>query len=418
MREFFEGIPAVTHQGSYASYPFAFRFYDPERIVAGRPMREHFRFALPVGELGRFGLTGSDILLASMELLHKLGISYYTMTDRVLAKEGASLRESHARLDEVTAAMGSLQETFQVRALRVAADFSHPRYCYGAATSSCADIYAFAAAQVKKSMETAHLLGAQYFCFSGGQEIRGGFYASVDDALESANLLRFLARVGEYAGALGFPGRLCVRPFIASKMNFTKIDDEISDENESFVEEHYWPSAAHALDFLRSAGLHAFGVDMPLAGPLSDLRMLLQAQRLGLFEARPMYGGGLVPLMARVQLELLRLGVASGGMVLDLRSAVPCSTPEDYVIHCIMYMDACACGLLLAQRILLDGRVEQFRRERYSGFGYGIGQAAAENRADLTALEQHALAKGDVQAATNRIEYMENVFQGMLCRGV
>ena len=402
MREFFEGIPAIAHQGSYASHPFAFRFYDPERIVVGRPMREHFRFAMPVGELGRFGLAGGDGLLASMELLHKLGIPYYTLTDRALAGEGASLRERHARVDELAGAVRSLQETYQVRALRVAADLSHPRYCYGAATSSSADVYAFAAAQVKKSLETAHLLGAQTFCFFGGQETRSGFYASVDDELESGNLLRFLARVSEYAGLLGFAGRLCVRPCI----------------EETNTAEAYWPSAAHALAFLRCGGLEAFGVDMPVAGPLSDLRMLLRAGRLGLLEARPLYGGNLVPAIAHIQLELLRMGGGPGGMVLDLRSAFPCSTPEDYVIHCVMVMDACACGLLLAQRMLLDGRVEQFRREHYGGFGYGIGQAVVENRADLALLEQHALTKGDAHAVTDRVEYMENVFQSMLCRGI
>lgn len=406
MQEFFEGIPVVTHQGSYASHPFSFRFYDPERIVAGRPMREHFRFALPVGA-PCFGLAGGEGLLASMELLHKLGIQYYTLTDRALAAEGGSLRESYARLDEMAEAMRSLQETYRVQPLRVAADLSHPRYCYGAATSSCADVYAFAAAQVKKSLEMALLLGARYFCFFGGQETRGGFYASVNDALESGNLARLLARVSEYAAALDFAGKLCIRPAVPDA------------DAQAGGAEPYWPSAAHALAFLRGAGLDvSFGVDALAAGPLSDLRALLQAERLGLIEARPVYGGSLVPMMAHIQLELLRAGVRSDGMVLDLRSAHPRAAPEDYVIHCVMYMDACACGLLLAQRILLDGRVEQFCRERYAGFGYGVGLAAVNNQADLAQLEQHALMKGDVRAVTNRVEYMEHVFQSMLCRGI
>ena len=396
VQEFFEGIPAVTYQGSYASHPFAFRFYDPERLVAGRPMREHFRFALPLDAVNYFGLEGGDALLGSMELLNKLGVPYYTLTDSALAGEGGSLRERYARLDEMAEAMLCLQETFGVQALRVAADLGHPRYCYGAATSYSAEIYAFAAAQVKKSLELAHQLKSKYFCFFGGQETRTGFYATVNDALESENLLRLLSRLSEHAETLGYEGKLCVQPGAS---------------------EAYWPSAAHALACLRYGKLDAaFGVDMPVPGQLSDLRMLLQAERLGLMEARPVFGGNLVPMMTHVQLELLRAG-AGHGMVLDLQPKFA-ATPEDYMIHCIMYMDACACGLLLAQRMLLDGRVDQFHKERYGEFGYGLGQMIINDQADLAALEEHALVKGEVQSATNRLEYIENVFQSMLCRGI
>ena len=413
MQEFFEGIPAVTYQGSYASHPFAFRFYDPERIVAGRPMREHFRFALPVTAVSYFGLEGAEALLGSMELLNKLGVQYYTLTDSALAGGGGSLRERYVRLDEMSEAMFCLQKTFGVQALRVAADLTHPRYCYGAATSYSADIYAFAAAQVKKSLELAHKLKSKYFCFLGGQETRTGFYATVNDALESENLLRLLARLSEHAGLIGFDGKLCVQPG-APAGTHANICGEMQETGAS---EPYWSSAAHALAFLRYGGLDTtFGVDMPVLGQLSDLRVLLQSERLGLLEARPVFGGDLVPRMAHIQMELLRAG-AGHGMVLGLQPKFS-AAPEDYIIHCIMYMDACACGLLLAQRILLDGRVDQFHRERYSDFGYGLGQSILNNQADLAVLEEHALIKGEVLPATNRVEYIENVFQSMLCRGI
>jgi len=411
VQEFFDGIPAVTYQGSYANHPFAFRFYDPERIVAGRPMREHFCFALPLDAVNCFGLEGGDALLGSMELLNKLGVPYYTLTDSALAGEGGSLRERNVRLDEMAEAMLCLQETFGVQALRVAADLSHPRYCYGAATSYSADIYAFAAAQVKKSLELAHRLESKYFCFFGGQETRSGFYATVNDSLESENLLRLLARLHEHAGTLGYKGKLCVQPGAYAHANIH------GETQETGVPEPYWPSAAHALAFLRYGTLdEAFRVDMPVTGRLSDLRMLLQAERLGLMETRPVFGGNLVPMMTHIQLELLRAGTVHG-MVLDLQPKFA-ATPEDYMIHCIMNMDACACGLLLAQRILLDGRVDQFHRERYGEFGYGLGQMIINDQADFAALEEHALVRGEVHAATNRLEYIENVFQNMLCRGI
>lgn len=403
LKEFFEGIPVVTCQGSYASHPFAFRYYDAERIVAGRPMREHFRFALPLGAARAFGLSGSDFLLATMELLHKLGAGYYTLSDRALAEGGGSLREHFARLGEMAEAMACLQDTFRVECLRVHADLcSHPRYYYGAATSYSADIFAFAAAQAKKSLEIARLLGARQFSYSAEQETRGGFYLCVNDTLECENLLRMLQGIKNCAQ--GYPGRLGLR---------------LGAPNQNpFAPEPYWPSAAHALAFLRWGGLeNEFLVDLSAQAPLSELRLLLQTGRLGLLEQRP-GGGSLVIEAAKLQLELLRAGNWHGGIVLDLPPARACATPEDYVIHCIMHMDAWACGLLLAQRLLLDGRTEQFRRERYGTFGYGIGRALLEGRADFAALEQHALQKGEAAALTGREEYLENVLMGMVCRGL
>jgi xylose isomerase len=117
-------------------------------------------------------------------------------------------------------------------------------------------------------------------------------------------------------------------------------------------------------------------------------------------------------------LEVLRGGgLRGGGIILDVPHRV-CATPEDYVMHCILHMDAYAYGLMMAQRVLLDGRVEQLRRERYSGFYQGMGRQVLENRADLHLLESHALQRGLLLARTGREDYMEHVVQGLMYRGV
>lgn len=400
LKEYFPGIPTVSYEGSYASHPFSFKFYDPERIVAGKPMREHLRFSLPFGAAARFGLAGSDYLLATMELLHKLGVEYYSASDRDLAAEGGSLRESHARLDEAADALLYLQEAYNLRPMQLSVDLrSHPRYSYGAATSYSADIFAFAAAQAKKALETAQRLRALQFCFSGEQERREGFYPSVNDALEADNLARLLHMLGSFARQIAFAGELAVRPCAG-------------------VADAYWPDAGQALAFLRCAGLEeSYRVDLPGGASCTDLRALLQADRLGSMYVHS--GPGFYAVAAPALFELLRCGgLRAGGILLDMPLHQTCVTPEDYCIGCIMYMDAYAYGLLVAHRVLLDGRVEQFRRERYSGFAYGVGKAVLENRADLALLETHALQKGDPQAYTGRAEYLENVMQGLLCRGV
>ena len=405
MKEYFPGIPAVQFEGSYASHPFSFRFYDPERIVAGKPMREQLRFALPVGAAARFGHAGQDYLMASMELLHKLGLQLYTLRDRSLAQEAPTLRESNARMDESAEVLVCLQEAYGARALQVSADLSsHPRYCYGAATSYSADIYAYAAAQTKKALELAWRLGALQFCFSGEQECRDGFYPSVNDALETDNLLRMLAMLGNYAAELGYSGSLSVRPGAESSR------------------EPYWPTASQALAFLRQGGLDgAYRVDLPGEAPCAELRTLLQADRLGVLRVSPALPAAYETLFVRAvptMLELLRFGgLRGGGIILDVPHRT-CATAEDYVIHCILHMDAYAYGLMMAQRVLLDGRVEQLRRERYSGFYQGVGRSVLENRADLYSLEAHALQRGMLLARTGREDYMEHVVQGLMYRGV
>ena len=405
VKEYFPGVPAVQFEGSYASHPFAFRFYDPERIIAGKPMREQLRFALPIGAAARFGHSGQDYLLASMELLHKLGLQLYTLRDRSLAPEAPTLRESNARVDEAAEALVCLQEAYGARALQVSADLGgHSRYCYGAATSYSADIYACAAAQVKKALELAWRLGALQFCFSGEQECRDGFYPSVNDALETENLLRMLGMLAGSAAELAFSGSLSVRP------------------GGDLAREPYWPNAAAALSFLRQGGLEStFRVDLPPGAPCSDLRALLQADKLGALLVSPALPAAYETLFVRAVptlLELLRFGgLGNGGIVLDVPHRV-CATPEDYVIHCILHMDAYAYGLMMAQRVLLDGRVEQLRRERYSGFYQGVGRAVLENQADLRLLEAHALQRGLLLARTGREDYMEHVVQGLMYRGV
>ena len=405
VKEYFPGIPVVQFEGSYASHPFSFRFYDPDRIVAGKPMREHLRFALPIGAASRFGHSGQDYLLASMELLHKLGLQLYTLRDRALAPEAPTLRESNARIDEAAEALVCLQEAYGARALQVSADLSeNPRYCYGAATSYSADIYAHAAAQTKKALELAWRLGALQYCFSGEQECRDGFYPSVNDALEMDNLLRLLNMLSGSAAEFGYTGTLCVRP------------------GGDTAREPYWPGASQTLAFLRQGRLeNAYRIDLPGGAPCSELRTLLQADRLGAVQVSPTLPAAYETLFVRsvpMLLEILRFGGLQGsGIILDVPHRV-CATPEDYVIHCILHMDAYAYGLMMAQRVLLDGRVEQLRRERYSGFYQGMGRAVLENRADLRLLESHALQRGMLSARTGREDYMEHVVQGLMYRGV
>ncbi|MCL2106238.1 MAG: xylose isomerase [Oscillospiraceae bacterium] len=430
MKEYFPSIPALSYEGSYSSNPFAFKFYDPERIVAGKPMREHLRFSLSYEKA--FCVSGADAygqptanrhfgavpaegtqiardrLFALMELMHKLGLRYFTMRDRDLAPGADSLRESGARLDEMAEGLLYLQQVYGVRPMQFSADLSsHPRYMNGAATSCSAEVFAFAAAQVKKALETAHRLGALSFCVSGGREGRAHLLC-VNEALEEENLARLLQLTADHAAVIGYEGRLCIQP-----------------SPPGVVEGPYWGDGRQCLDFLRSFRLDApYQVTLQEHAALPELRALLRAQKLCSMATLRAGGGsqgGLnpVPAAALALFELLRHGgFQSGGVLLEAAPRRSSNTLEDLCITYMQWMDAYAVGLMLAQRALLDGRLEQFQRDRYASFGYGVGKAIAEGGADMDALEFHALQKGEVYAASARQEYLESMINALLFRNL
>jgi xylose isomerase len=413
----------VEYEGCYSTNPFAYKFYNADQIVAGKSMRQHLRFALCYGKavcadgadaFGQavadrsFGAAtqagcARDRACAAMELMHKLGLSYYAFADRDLAPEADTLRESNARLDEIGEYLISLQQVYAVRPLRVSADLTaHPRYRGGAATACGADVFVFAAAQVKKALELAARMGAASFQIDGGRE-GTGFLPVCNDALERENLARFLRLTAEHAQKIGFDGELCVRPGPPGAALHP-----------------YWTDGAEALAFLRQYQLDGtYRINLPGgAADLTGLRMVGEAGRLHTIDAAAQ-GSGAADEAAMTVLELLRLGgFQTGGFLLDTAPRRVSSTPEDIFLTYIMLMDTYALGLLLAQRILFDGRLEQFRRDRYASFGYGVGKAITEGRMTMEQLELYALEKGEPAVASGRQEYLDNMLRALMMKGI
>ncbi|MDR3314261.1 MAG: xylose isomerase [Oscillospiraceae bacterium] len=430
LKEYFPGIPAVRYEGSYSTNPFAFKFYNAERVTAGKPLREHLRFALSFEKA--LCTQGADLhgsptadrlfgaspanpmqyarerLYALMELLHKLGVRYFTLRDRDLAPEGDSLRESNARLDEMTECLLYLQQVYSVQPLQVSADLiTHPRYMNGSATSNSAEVFAFAAAQVKKALELAYRLDSLGFCVTGGREGREHLLC-VNETLEQDNLARLLRLVAAHAAAIGYKGELSIRP-----------------SPPGAVRGAYWPDSAQCLAFLRRYDLDsAFRITLGEGATLAEFRTLLQGNALGslaspCFHASEQAQGSASATAATLAMrELLHSGgFRSGGLLLESLPQRSSNTLEDLCITLLLAMDAYALGLTLAQRTLLDGRMEQFSRDRYASFTYGIGKAILEGTADMDALETHALQRGEVSAASARQEYLEAVLHSLLFRG-
>src|SRR6201999_2657532 len=229
----FPNISKITYGGLKSKNPLAFKHYNPNEVVEGRTMREHLRFAVVYWHT--FRGTGSDPfgpgtmqrpwddgtnsvanaqrrVRVAFEFMEKLGAPFYAFHDRDVAPEGATLKQSNQNLDAVVKVLKSEQKRTGVKLLwGTACLFAHPRYAHGAATSCNADVFAYAAAQVKKAMEVTHELGGEGFTFWGGREGYSTLW-NTDMKRELDHLAKFLHMAVDYKKKLGFKGQFYIEP--------------------------------------------------------------------------------------------------------------------------------------------------------------------------------------------------------------
>jgi len=234
MTDFFAEIPPIRYQGPDSDDSLAFHAYDKDRVVLGKPMAEHLRFAAcywhtfvwngfdPFGYDGTFqrpwqapGDAMAQARLkadAAFEFFTRLGVPYFTFHDRDVAPEGKTARDSKRNLDAILEHLQGLMARTGVKLLWGTANlFSHRRYMSGAATSADPEIFAFAAAQVKEMIEATHRMGGENYVLWGGRE---GYETllNTDLAQELDQLARFLSMVVEHKHKIGFRGTLLIEP--------------------------------------------------------------------------------------------------------------------------------------------------------------------------------------------------------------
>ena len=232
MNNHFPSIQPIKYEGPASTDPLAFKYYNAEKLVAGRKMKDHLRFAMsywhtmtgggqdPFGNATMFrpynGLDGLELskarVGAAFELMTKLGIEYFCFHDLDIAPEGDSLKEKYKNLDIIVDLIEEKMAETGIKCLWGTTNaFSHPRFMHGAATSPNADVFAFAAAQVKKAMEITHRLGGENYVFWGGRE---GYETllNTDMEIELDNMARFLSMAYDYKQKIGFNGQLLIEP--------------------------------------------------------------------------------------------------------------------------------------------------------------------------------------------------------------
>ena len=232
-KPFFEGIEPIRYEGPQSENPLAFRYYDKKKIVAGKTLEDHLRVAVCYWHT--FAWPGHDIfgmgtfdrpwfkvadpvaaaelkLQTAFEFFEKLGVPFFTFHDRDMAPEGATLKESHANLDRMVEGAQKEMERTKVRLLWGTANlFSHPRYMGGAATNPDPEVFAYAAAQVRKILDITQRLNGENYVLWGGRE---GYETllNTDMKREADQMARFLTLVAEHKQKIGFKGMLLLEP--------------------------------------------------------------------------------------------------------------------------------------------------------------------------------------------------------------
>ena len=232
MSEYFTNISKISYEGPESDKPLAFKFYNPEESIAGCTMREQLRFAMSywhtmcaegtdmfgVGTACKnYGQTdpvaqAEHKAYAAFELMEKLDLDYFCFHDRDIAPEADTLRETNARLDKIQGILAELIKATGKKVLWGTANcFGNPRYMHGAGTAPNADVFAFAAAQIKKAVEITTALGGEGYVFWGGRE---GYETLLNTnmALEQDNMARLMKMTVEYARSIGFTGSFYIEP--------------------------------------------------------------------------------------------------------------------------------------------------------------------------------------------------------------
>ena len=229
---YFDGVGKIAYEGKQSTNPLSFKHYNAQEVILGKTMEEHLRFGvaywhtLTGGGSDPFGsataqrgwdrFSGMDLakarVEAAFEFIEKIGIGYFCFHDRDIAPEGDNLRETNRNLDVIVDMIADYMKTSGAKLLWNTANmFTNPRFVHGAATSCNADVFAYAAAQVKKQLEVGKALGAENYVFWGGRE---GYETllNTDLKLELDNLGRFLHMSVDYAKEIGFDAQFLIEP--------------------------------------------------------------------------------------------------------------------------------------------------------------------------------------------------------------
>ena len=434
--EYFPGIGNISYEGRESDNPLAFKFYQCDRLVGGKTMQQHLRFAVCYWHT--FCAKGSDAfgadsqifpwdtpkdpmmaararMDAAFEFFTKLGVPYYCFHDRDMAPEGAFVAESERNLATMAAFAKERQDETGMKLLWGTANvFGHPRYMNGAATNPDFAVVTHAAAQVKAALDATVLLGGENYVFWGGRE---GYSTllNTDTRRELDHMAHFLELARDYGRSIGFKGHFLIEP---KPMEPSK--------------HQYDFDAQTVIGFLRHYGLAGdFKLNVEanhatLAGHSfsHELQMCTDAGLLGSIDANrgdPQNGWDTdqfpTDIYDAVHAMLVVLadgGLKSGGFNFDARVRRESVDLDDIFIGHIGGMDTFARALDVAYRIRENSDLGERKLRRYSSFDSGDGARFEQGEMNLASLRDLAASEGEPVRASGKQEWYENVINQYL----
>ena len=437
MSEIFANVPVVKYEGPESTNPFAFKYYDPERVVLGKTMKEHLPFAMAwwhnmcadgVDMFGRgttdksFGASEVGTMEhakakvdAAIEFMTKLGIEYYCFHDVDLVPEDADINVTNQRLDEISDYILEKTAGTNIKCLWGTANmFGNPKFMNGAGSTNDVETYLFAAAQVKKAIDTTIKLGGKGYVFWGGRE---GYETllNTDVKLELDNIAKLFTMARDYGRSKGFTGTFLVEPKPKEPMKH-----------------QYDFDAQTAIGFLKEHGLEKdFKMNIEanhatLAGHTfqHELRMSRMNGMLGSIDANQgdvMLGWDTDCFPSNVydttlaMYEIVKNGGLDVGINFDSKTRRPSNTYEDMFYAYILGMDSFAYGLLKAAKIIEDGRLEGFVDEKYASWNSELGQKIRNGETNLEELAAKACELKIKDAPmSGKQEYLEGVLNNII----
>ena len=429
--EFFPGIGKIKYEGPESDNPLAFKWYDENRQIAGKTMKNHLKFAVcywhtfcntgndPFGpgtkkfpwDIHRDPLQrASDKMDAAFEFISKLGVPYYCFHDIDLVDEGNSIAEYESRLHNMIDYAKQKQTVSGIKLLWGTANvFSNPRYMNGASTNPDFAALAYAGTQVKNALDATIALSGENYVFWGGRE---GYMTLLNTNMkrELDHLGRFLTLARDYARKQGFKGTFFIEPKPCEP-----------------TKHQYDYDCATVIGFLTQYGLAKdFKINIEvnhatLAGHTfqHELQVAADAGMLGSMDAnRGDYQNGwdtdqfpmnLNELVESLLIILEAGGFTGGGVNFDAKTRRNSTDLEDIFYAHIAGMDAFSRALVIADTILQKSPYKKFRKERYASFDSGKGSEYEKGKLTLEELRDFAIANGEPKQTSGRQEWLEGI---------
>ncbi|WP_294015751.1 xylose isomerase [uncultured Treponema sp.] len=430
-KEYFPGIGQIKYEGPESKNPLAFKYYDAEKVVMGKKMKDWLKFT--VAYWHSFCADGGDPfgsgtreftwknpeekVDAAFEFITKLGCGYYAWHDRDICPEGTSPADSEKKLSHITDLLLERQKETGVKLLWGTANvFNNPRYMNGAATNPDFDVVAQAASQIKAAIDNTIKLGGAGYTFWGGRE---GYMSllNTDMKAEKEHLAMMLNLARDYARKQGFTGCFYIEP---KPMEPTKHQYDYDSETViGFLR-------AHGLDKDFKLNIEANHAELAGHEFAHELTVCVDNGMLGSIDANrgdPVNGWDTdqfpvsIYETTQAMLQVIRMGgFTTGGLNFDAKVRRNSVAPEDLFIAHIGGMDIFARGLEKAIQLIEDGRIPSMVKERYSSFESGNGKAFAEGKLTLDQVASLAKPYEQVAKTSGKQELYENILN-QICLG-